>query len=245
MRLVQHSERRAGLRESPGSPGPDFLDRTRLAATLQACRTLRHELATPLAAAALHLEVARRAAARAGEAVPEKTRAGLATALAKLEEASSLLDALTALSEGHAGEPGIVDFGALVARAARDVLPRLDALGLRVHEAPGPGGIFVSGLSDALENAVREALLAASRRAGTGEAHLHSAGRGETAFLSFRVPLGADGTVDTLFLPNGRSGAGHGPFLARWTFEAHGGHLGASVENGFIAVSGSLPRVRP
>jgi signal transduction histidine kinase len=223
---------------------PESIERARLAATFRTCRALRHELATPLAAAALHLEVARRAAAGAGDAVPGKTRDGILTAAAKLEEMASLLDVLTALGEARAGEPAIVDFGALVARGARAIRPQLDALGLRLRESADPGAVLVAGFEDELENAVREALLAASRLAAGGEARLLSGAREGTAFFSFRAPLGSDGPADALFRPCGRAGAGYGPFLARWSFEAHGGRLEASDEAGFVTVSGRVPQVR-
>jgi hypothetical protein len=203
---------------------------------------LRHELATPLAAAALHLEVAHRAAGRADCAVPEKTQSGVTTASAKLEQASSLLDVLTAFGDAHVGEPGILDFGALVIRAAREVAPELDALGLEFHDPVGAGAVFVSGFCDELENAVREALLAASRWAGKGETFLRVEDRPGMASFSFRVPLGADTAGDMLFRPYSRPGAGFGPFAARWTFEAHGGSLEGLENDGFVTVTGSVPR---
>lgn len=202
-------------------------------------------MATPVAAAALHLEVARRAASRAGAAVPEKTASGVATALAKLEQTACLLDVLAALGGANAGEPGLVDFRALATRAAREVAPRLEAFGLELAGPAGGEAIAVSGFGDELETAFREALLAAARWAGNGEARLLVDGRNGTASFSFCVPQGADRIDNRLFLPFSRPEAGFGPFLARWVFEAHGGRLEGSETEGFVTVTGSVPRVAP
>ena len=224
---------------------PESFDRARLGATLRACRALRHELATPLSAAALHLEVARRAADRADGGVPEKVRSSLMTALSQVERASMLLDVLTALGDARAGEPGIVDFRDLVIRAARGVAPELDALGLECRDPELSGAGLVFGFGVELQSAVREALLAASRWAGKGEALLRVEDRLGTASFSFRVPLGAEAPGDMLFRPYSRPGAGFGPFAARWTFEAHGGRLEGLEKEGFVTVTGSVPQVAP
>jgi hypothetical protein len=225
---------------------PESFDRVRLGATLRACRALRHEFATPLSAAALHLEVARRAAGRADSGVPENVRSSLVTALSQVERASMFLDVLTALADARLGEPGIVDFRELVIRAAREAAPELDALGLEFRDHADSGAVFVSGFGDELENAVREALLAVSRWAGKGEALLRIGDRPPgTAFFSFRVPLGAGAPGDMLFRPYSRPGAGFGPFAARWTFEAHGGRLEGLEGEGFVTVTGSVPQVAP
>lgn len=224
---------------------PEPLDRARLVATLGVCRTLRHELATPISAAALHLEVARRAAGRADGASPGTVSTGVATALAKLEEASRLLDVLTFLGEARTGEPGVVDFGALAMGAAREVEPRLDALGLDLRGPAKTEETFVVGFGGELGAAVREALLAASRWAGRGEAVFRLDGPPDEASFSFRVPLGGESPGSRLFRPFSRPDAGVGPLAALWTFEAHGGLLLGSEENGFVTVTGSVPRVTP
>jgi hypothetical protein len=59
------------------------------------------------------------------------------------------------------------------------------------------------------------------------------------------VPGGADRIGDRLFLPYSRPQAGFEPFVARWIFEAHGGRLEGSETDGFVTVTGSVPRVAP
>jgi hypothetical protein len=201
-------------------------------------------MATPLSAAALHLEVAHRAAGRDG-GVPESVRSSLVTAISQVERASLLLDVLTALGDAGAGEPGIVDFRELVVRAAREVAPELDALGLELQDPELGGASFVLGFGAELENAVREALLAPSRWAGKGGARLRVEDLSGTAAFSFRVPLGSETPGDLLFHPYSRPGAGFGPFAARWTFEAHGGRLEGLESEGFVTVTGSVPLVVP
>lgn len=223
----------------------ESFDRTRLGATLRACRALRHEFATPLSAAALHLEVARRAAAREDGGAAENVRSSLVTALSQVERASVLLDVLTALGDARMGEPGIVDFHELVIRAAQETAPELDAFGLEFREHAGAGAVFVSGFGDELRNAVREALLAVARWAGKGEALLRVGDLPGAASFSFRVPLAAEAPGNMLFRPYSRPGAGFGPFAARWTFEAHGGSLEGRENDGFVSVTGSVPQVVP
>lgn len=167
------------------------------------------------------------------------------TAISKLEGASMLLDVLTALGDARLGEPGIVDFSELVNRAALEVAPELDRLGLEFRAPVLSEAGLVFGFGDDLENAVREALLAASRWAGKGEALLRVENRPGSAFFSFRVPLGADRPGDMLFRPCSRPGAGFGPFVARWTFEAHGGRLEGSENDRFVTVTGSVQQVVP
>ena len=220
-------------------------DQARLAATFRACRALRHELATPLSAASLHLELARRAAERAQGDLPGRLRSGLETGKQQLEEAAHLLDGLTALGSARAGEPCLLDFAAIVREAARGAGPELERRGLSVGVSGPADGVFVDGFADELESAVREALLAAARWAGPGTAALETAAPGETTSFTFRVPLAGGEPGDMLFKTRSRSGAGAGPFLARWAFEAHGGKLEGKAEGTSLAVTGSLPQVMP
>lgn len=221
----------------------ETFEQQRLGATLRACRALRHEFATPLSAAALHLEVARRAAARAEEAIPERLRAGLETGKEQLDEASRLLDGLTAIGNAHEGEPGLLDFAAVVAGAARLHARELEQRGLTVKSTGPSKGALVDGFADELENATGEALLTASRWAAPGEAQLDTRLRDGTVSFSFRVPLARGAPGDMLFKTRSRPNAGLGPFLARWTFEAHGGRLEGTEDNTHLTVTGSLPLV--
>jgi signal transduction histidine kinase len=223
----------------------ETFEQQRLGATLRACRALRHEFATPLSAAALHLEVARRAAARAEEPIPEKLRAGLETGKEQLDEASRLLEGLTALGSAHEGDPGLLDFAALVARAARAHVPELEQRGLTLNTRGPSEGALVDGFQDELENATGEALLTASRWAAPGEARLETGMTNGTVTFSFRVPLARAAPGDMLFKTRSRPGAGLGPFLARWTFEAHGGRLDGAEDGTHLTVTGSLPLVSP
>jgi hypothetical protein len=223
----------------------ETFEQQRLGATLRACRALRHEFATPLSAAALHLEVARRAADRADEAIPEKLRAGLETGREQLEEASRLLEGLTALGSAHAGDPSLLDFAALVAGAARARLPELGRRGLTLQFLGPSEGALVDGFLDELESATQEALLTASRWAAPGEARLETCLQDGTVSFSFRVPLAGSAPGDLLFRTRSRPDGGLGPFLARWTFEAHGGRLEGAEDGTHLTVTGSLPLVGP
>ena len=220
-------------------------DRARLEATFKACRALRHELATPLSAASLHLELARRAAERMEGGASGKLRGGLEIGKQQLDAAGQLLDGLMALGEARIGEPRPVDFAAIVRRAARDAGPELERRGLSVLFDGPAEGCFADGFADELETAAREALLAAARWASPGEAQLATTSDGGCVSLVFRVPLAGGGPGDTLFKTRGRPNAGLGPFLARWTFEAHGGSLEAQESEADLTVTASLPQVTP
>jgi signal transduction histidine kinase len=221
----------------------ETFEQQRLGATLRACRALRHEFATPLSAAALHLEIARRAAARAEEAIPEKLRAGLETGREQLDEASRLLEGLTALGSAHEGDPGLLDFAALVTRAARARVSDLERQGLVLRSLGPSEGALVDGFQDELASATEEALLTASRWAAPGEARLEMHLQDETVSFRFRVPLAHDAPGEMLFKTRSRPNAGLGPFLARWTFEAHGGRLEGAEDGTHLTVTGSLPLV--
>lgn len=233
------------MRVEPAVPQPATFAERRLGATLRACRALRHEFATPLSAAALHLELALRAASRSEGTVPGKLRAGLDTGKRQLEEAVLLLDGLGALGNARSGDPVHLDFAALVAEAARDAGPEFERGGLRVASAGPRLGVFVDGFADELALALREALLAGARWASAGQARLESGASAGTAWFSFRVPLAGGAPGDMLFKTRSRPNAGLGPFLARWTFEAHGGRLEGAEDGTHLTVTGSLPQVTP
>jgi signal transduction histidine kinase len=230
---------------SNGSVAPENFDQARLEATFRACRTLRHELATPLSAASLHLELARRSAERVEGGIPGKLRSGLETGKQQLDAAAQLLDGLVALGGAHAGEPSLVDFAALVRRAARDTGPELERRGLSVLVDGPPEWLFADGFVDELEPATREALIAAARWAAPGEARLRTESDGASIALAFRVPLAGSAPGEMLFKTRSRPNAGLGPFLARWTFEAHGGSLEGEESGSHLTVTASLPQVAP
>lgn len=220
-------------------------EQKRLGATLRACRALRHDLATPLSAAVLHLEVAQRAAVRADGEIPEKLRAGLETGRKQLDEAVLLLEGLSAIGAANEGQPPRFDFAALVSRVARAMSPELERRGLPFRSVGPPHGIIVDGFEDEIERATREVFLTAARWAGPGEGLVEIAAGDSTASFFFRVALADDRPGDTLFRARSRPGAGIGPWLARWSFEAHGGSLVGKESAVHLDVVGSLPRVAP
>jgi signal transduction histidine kinase len=240
--------RRRSCESEPAQEGvlvPERFDQARLEATFRACRALRHELATPLSAAGLHLELARRAAERLEGGAPGKLRSGLETGKQQLDESAHLLDGLMALGGARSGSPARVDFAAVVRDAVRDAGPELERRGLSVR-ARGPSeGLWVDGFADELEPASREVLLAAARWASPGEAHLEMRSAGRDVSFAFRVPLAGGGPGDMLFKTRSRPNAGLGPFLARWTFEAHGGRLDGAEDAGHLTVTATLPQVAP
>jgi hypothetical protein len=103
----------------------------------------------------------------------------------------------------------------------------------------------VDGFADELESATQEALLTASRWAAPGEARLETRLQDGTVSFSFRVPLASSAPGDLLFKTRSRPDVGVGPFLARWTFEAHGGRLEGAEDGKGLIVAGSLPLVNP
>lgn len=227
------------------NPAPGTFAQARLGATFRACRALRHELATPLSAAGLHLELARRAAERIEGGLPEKVRSGLDTGKQQLDRAALLLDGLTAIGSARTGEPGLIDFAALVRSAVRDAGPELERRGLSVRLSGPTEFVYVDGYEDELESGTREAILAGARWASPGEALLETRSEGESASFTFRVPLAGGGPGDMLFKTRSRPNAALGPFLARWTFEAHGGILEGAEDATHLTVSASLPRAVP
>jgi len=224
---------------------PERFDQARLEATFRACRALRHELATPLSAAGLHLELARRAAERLEGGIPAKLRSGLETGKQQLDEVAHLLDGLMALGSARTGAPGRLDFAAVIREALRDAGPELERRGLSVRASGPSGGLFVDGFADELGPAAREVLLAAARWASPGEAQLETRSARQDVAFEFQVPLSGGGPGDMLFKTRSRPNAGLGPFLARWTFEAHGGRLEGVEDGGRLAVTASLPKVAP
>lgn len=222
----------------------DFEQR-RLGATLRACRALRHELATPLSAAVLHLELARRAALRAEGDIPEKLRAGLESGRQQLDEAVLLLDGLSAIGGAHEGEPGVLDFAALVSHGAWASSAEFEHRGLMLRIDGPSQGVFVDGFEDEIERATREVLLAAARWAGPGDGLVEIAADGSMASFVVRVALGDARPGDSLFRARSRPGAGLGPWLALWVFEAHGGRLEGREDETGLTVTAALPQVMP
>jgi signal transduction histidine kinase len=223
----------------------ESFEKQRLGATLRACRALRHEFATPLSAAVLHLELARRAALRANGDIPEKLRAGLETGRKQLDEAVLLLDAFSAIGGAHEGKPGLLDFAALVSRVARALRPELEHRGLLLRIGGSPQGIFVDGFEDEIERATREVFLTAARWAGPGEGIVEIVAGGSMASFFVRVALADARPGEALFRARSRPGAGLGPWLARWAFEAHGGRLEGREDATHLTVTATLPQVAP
>jgi len=223
----------------------ESFEQQRLGATLRACRALRHEFATPLSAAVLHLELARRAVLRADGDIPEKLRAGLETGRKQLDEAVLLLDGFSAIGGAHEGKPGLLDFAALVSRVARALRPELEHRGLLLRIGGPSQGIFVDGFEDEIERATREVFLTAARWAGPGEGLVEIAASGSMASFFVRVALAGARPGEALFRARSRPGAGLGPWLARWAFEAHGGRLEGREDATHLTVTATLPQVAP
>lgn len=228
------------LELDPRSLDTQFAQR-RLGATLHACRALRHEYATPFSAAFLQLERTRRTVARWEGALPSDLLDGLEACRRQLEEASHLLNGLSAVSDARQGEPALVDLAALVASSLAAARSELERLGLETRvEAPAET-IWVRGFADELGDAVREALLAVSRRAASGHARIEIGTPSGTATVSFQVPLASEAPGEDLFRARGRNGADFGPFLARWAFESHGGSVVCEAVGRTLTLTGTLP----
>lgn len=221
----------------------EFFEQHRFGATVRACRALRHEFATPLSAAVLHFELARRAAVRASEDVPERLRASLETGRKQLDEAVELLEGFSALGRAHEGEPGLVDFAALVSRVAESIRPELKTRSLSFLIEGPSRGIYVDGFEDEIEGATREVVLTAARWAAPGEGLVEIGSDAAMAYVLVRLPLEGARPGETLFRARSRPGAGIGPWLARWAFEANAGRVESEDDGANLTVTASLPQV--
>jgi signal transduction histidine kinase len=221
------------------------LGRDRLRATGRVCRLLRHDLAKPLNATALHLEVASRGLARlAGDGV-EAIRASVRTSQAEVELASRLIDVLSELSQrvDHAVER--FDLGPLLSRVVERARPGLSARGLSVVGPDARPALWLVGSTAEVEVALGDLLSGAASQASPGECRVSLDRVGAEARIAVRVPVRSPAPAPEALLaltgPSGGTSPGGGLLLVRWTFESLGGNLQAAVEGSSLVVTVAVP----
>jgi two-component system response regulator AtoC len=167
------------------------LEEARWSAVVGLVHRFGHELATPLSAAALHLEIARRRSARAESAQPAGGAGeSLEVAAREIETAGEILGVLAAMVD-QAQEPSSLFFPAEVAREAlAPVAEYCRGSGRSLDLSAEERGPSVFGRRRQIAAAIETA---ASVLAGAGESGARFRWRVEAAPGSVRVGLAAEG----------------------------------------------------
>lgn len=202
-------------------------ERERHAATLRLMRRLGHDLAVPLSAAAIHLEVATRQLARAGGPGPSES---LATIQRSLGSVTALLHVLREIAESEWGDPegfSLVDavvsgvrLASGLGGGARFVLPE-PATRPALHGCRGPLERAVGAITD---------LAVGECPGGVVTWSVEDLAGGQTLVCSFAGELRVR-NPDLLFGPSAPA-----LFLARWAIESHGGALAAEEAGGEVRI---------
>ncbi len=221
------------------------LGRDRLRATGRICRLLRHDLAKPLNATVLHLEVASRGLSRlAGDGV-EAIRASVRTSQVEVERAGRMIDVLAALSR-HVDVPAErFDLGGLLSQAVEHARPDLSARGLSVVGPAAWPEVWLTGSAAEVEGALGELLSGVASQSVPGDCRISFDRVGAQAHIVLRVPVRSPAPApESLFgwtgLPGGDS-PGTGLLLVRWTFESLGGGLEAALEGPSLVLTAAVP----
>jgi len=221
------------------------LERNRLRATGRVCRLLRHDLAKPLNATALHLEVASRGLARLGGDGVEAIRASLRTSQIEVELAGRWIDVLSELSRRVDSAAERFDLGELLSQAVEQARPGFSARGLSLSGPGAPVKAWLTGSVEEAEAALAELLSSAATQASPGECRVSFERVGAEARLVVRVPVRSPAPApESLFHlagPSGGASPGAGLVLVRWTFESLGGGLEAAVEGPSLVLTASVP----
>ncbi len=202
-------------------------ERERHAATQRLMRRLGHDLAVPLSAAAIHLEVATRQLARADGPGPSES---LATVQRSLGSVTALLHVLREIAESEWDEPEEFSLADAVLSGVRlssgtddrvrVVLPEPAARPV-LHGCRGPLERAVGAITD----------LAVGERPGGGATwSVGDLAGGPALVCSFAGELRVR-NPDLLF---GLSAPAL--FLARWAIESHGGSLAAEDAGGEVRI---------
>jgi hypothetical protein len=201
-------------------------------------RTVRHEMATPLSGALLHVEVASRRLARGEGAEPAAVVEGLRTIQGELERTAALLDFFGEIAVGTEEEPRDFSISEAVSRGAAAYTPED---GVVVALARPEAEIF--GAPRQLEEAIAETtrILLASGKAVEwkiealpseirllGSAPGDLAGGAESAFRIGRTPEDFARALALVRL--------------RFVVEGHGGALELSRDGSHVRLAASFPR---
>lgn len=230
-------------------PAPPHLYRSRCRAMEGAFRQLRHDLASPLSGAALHLEMAMRRLSHLEGAELERLLENVRTGQQEVSYAASMLDVLGELSHSDEESLGLYSLSECVRRggerhakkAARDsvdlVLP---------PESPEPK-VFGSGIR--LEQAAADLTEHALREVSPGDTvdwKIQTLGMSGEASLSWTRVLGGAKGERLFTLARGLRGepGNSALFLARWAIESHGGTLTAEAHGDRTRIKVSIPVAR-
>jgi signal transduction histidine kinase len=212
-------------------------------------RMLRHDLATPLSGALLHLEVARRRAARGKDGEEGGVRESLETVQAQIERSAAILELASAFQGFAPDEPAAFDPAEAVARSTRSLEPQAAARGLAVElAASGTAAAFGSAaqVERAAAALTQNAVESAS---GAGRLSWSVARDGGRVQIVLRFPgTVAAGHPEAIFGLNGDRADRERAFrlvLARFVVEGHGGHLAIGQEGDTVRISGDLPEEAP
>lgn len=230
---------------APISTSRESFDRHRLQAAGRTCRSLRHDLAAPLSAAALHLEVASRALGQLpGEGI-ERVRASVKISQREVEYAAWMIDVLSELARGADEGWATFPFCDALEKAISRAGVELSARGLRLVRSGTLPAVTLFGNADEVEQALTDLLTGAASEAVAGECRVSSEKTGAEAVVLVRVPVASSfSSPEVLFRLTRRidgTPSGFRLFLARWTFESLGGRLQAAVQNGSLVFTVALP----
>jgi signal transduction histidine kinase len=188
-------------------------------------RIVRHEMATPLSASLLHLEVATRRLKKLEGCDPSEVLESLRVAQQELLRASGLLDHLSAAAAPEE-EPGEFSLAEAVRLGASALAEEVLARGIRL-ELPGAGtDLLLCGFSEQVERAASELTR-----------HVLSRSSGEGSIV-WSIVSGADGHAAVCRAPAKPSpedperlmAREFGLLQARCAVEGHGGRLKLSQE---------------
>jgi signal transduction histidine kinase len=235
----------SGGRESAISTTHEVLDRNRLLAISRTCRLLRHDLAAPLSAAALHLEVANRGLGRLQGDSAHRIHSSVKTSQREVEYAAWMIDILSELARGTDEVYERFDLGGVLGTAMERARPELRARGLRLVAPSKLSAISLLGNPRDVEQALTDVLAGAAVQASPGDCRVSFERTGGEASVRVSVGVGAPApSLESLFrLTRRLDGApsGFGLFLARWTFESLGGRLEAALDGQTLSLTATTP----
>src|SRR5450631_542507 len=204
-------------------------DSHRLHAAGRTCRSLRHDLAAPLSAVALHLEIASRALGQLPGEGLDRVRSSVKTSQKEIEYASWMIDVLSELARRADGGSAEFSLREALEKAIGRAGAELSARGLRVVRSGTLPSVTLFGDAADVEQALTDVLSGAAAQASGGECRVASEKNGSEAVVVVRVPVPSSlSSPESLFRLTRRidgTPSGFGLFHARWAFESLGGRL--------------------
>lgn len=205
----------------------------RVKALLTTFRQLRHDLASPLSGAALHLEMAARRIAQRQDPELAKIAENVKVSQQEVTWASAVLDLLGELARSADDILAPFSLREAVRRGAQRHAPRAEREGVRLHEPTSGADAMLFGARDRLEQAVSDLTAHALSRAPRGTDlgwTIEAVPGGSEAAIAW--PKGDERPDRAFVLTRRRAGEAPdaGLFLARWAVEGLGGTLSIEAE---------------